>query len=132
MIEKLGLVAHSPFLHLGGRGRRTESLRPTVVPLVSVKMQGKGRRGRRRRRLRKSHVRKLFKMVDTSKRTHTRINQAGCQETCCLQAMRNKCLLFEQLFPWCSVMDPKLIKTEPVEEIERVISMKGKKDGCSW
>lgn len=115
------------FYHLGGRGCRAESVRPTV--LVSAKRRGKGRR-RRKAWLRKNHVRKLCKKVATCKRALTTVNHAGSKKTSCPQAMRNKCLLFGQPCLSHSFIEPKLIKTELVEEIIKIISMRGKRDGC--
>lgn len=115
--------------HLGGRVRKAESLRPTA-PLVLVKRWGKGRRGRRSARLRKSPVRKLCKTVEGP------LVRGPTPESTMLaaspQAMSNKCLLFEQPYLWCSVMEPTLIETElVVEEMVKVIRMRGKRDGYS-
>lgn len=115
------------FYLLGGRGCRAESVRP--IALVSVKRRGKGSR-RRKAWLRKNHVRKLCKNVATCKRALTTVNHAGSKKTSCPQAMRNKCLLFGQPCLSHSFIQPKLIKTELVEEIIKIISMRGKRDGC--
>lgn len=93
---------------------------------------GKGKERRRRNaKLRKSCERKLCKMMATNKRAHDQSITLAAGGLPAPQAMRNKCVLSEPLYIRCSFIEPKLTKTELVEEIVKVISMRSRRDGCS-